>query len=136
MGLRGIVGAVFLMFALSVDARAAAPDGNYYSPLFGCADFVGKYSAEIAARNAIRGGGGDRLYTLEFIAAYHYVLGWLSAFNALTPDTFNIVPTGANGAMLWLNNYCAKNPLKNLDAGLQALVEEAYPSRQQNRPGQ
>jgi hypothetical protein len=36
--------------------------------------------------------------------------------------------------MQWLDNYCTKNPLKLLDTGLQALVTEAYPSRQQKSP--
>jgi hypothetical protein len=56
--------------------------------------------------------------------------GWLTAYNKFTPDTANIIPNGVDGAALWLNNYCTKNPLSNLHDALQALVTEAYPSRQ------
>ena len=30
----------------------------------------------------------------------------------MTPDTYNIVPNGIEGAMLWLNNYCDNKPLE------------------------
>ena len=131
MALRGVVGAMLLVFALCGNARAGGSStGNYYSfDPFSCADFVSAYSAEAAARNANRGG------TTAFLVIKYYVAGWLTAYNWLTPDTYNIVPGGLDGAALWLNNYCTKNPLKTLERGLHELVAEAYPSRQQNAPG-
>jgi hypothetical protein len=133
-----MVGALLLVCMLGGNARAGASSDGRYFALAGvsCAAFVNLYWAEIAARNANHHVGGDLNFTNDFIAARYYVTGWLSAYNMLTPDTFNIVPNGTEGAIFWLNNFCTKNPLKNLDDGLQALVVEAYPSRQQNAPGQ
>jgi hypothetical protein len=136
MGLRGVVGALLLVFALGGNVRAATSSGFYSSTKISCADFLGRYSAEISARNANHYGGGDQIFTPQFVAAVNYVAGWTSAYNLLTPDTYDILPNGILGALLWLNNYCAKNPLQHLDDGLRALVIEAYPSRQQKPPGQ
>lgn len=136
MGFRGMVGALLLVFALGGNARAGSSTGSYARfGLFSCADFLNRYSAEVAARNAY-GGSGDRLYTPDYIALKYYVNGWLSAYNMMAMDTYNIVPNGSDGAILWLINYCNKNPLNTFDDGLQALIKEAYPSRQQNAPGQ
>lgn len=138
MAWRGIVGALFLVFTLGENAYAGALPNGEYAALngFDCGDFVRRYSAEVAARNVYRGAAGNDLFVPDYVAAYHYVSGWLSAYNMVASETYNIIPNGLDGAMLWLNNYCNKNPLKNLDAGLRELVIEAYPSRQQKPPGQ
>lgn len=133
--MRGMVGALFLVFALCGNACAGASNGgSYNAAIISCADFLGRYSEEVAARNAHH--IESRTSTPYFFAIRHYVLGWLTAYNMLTPDTYDIIPNGIDGALLWLNNYCSANPLQSLDAGLQALTVEAYPSRQQKAPGQ
>lgn len=138
MGMRGIVGALFFTLALCGNARAgASPNGlgNYLAlTVFTCGDFVSRYRAEVSERGARP--RGNTLFVPEFASIYHYVSGWLSSFNRMASDTYNIVPNGLDGAMLWLNNYCSANPLQSLDVGLQALITEAYPSRQQKPPGQ
>jgi hypothetical protein len=53
--------------------------------------------------------------------------------SAMTPDTYSVVPK-LDGAIRWLNNYCKQTPLSNFETDLQALVDQAYPSRQQKAP--
>jgi hypothetical protein len=72
------------------------------------------------------------IYTVPFASVKFFIAGWLTAYNAMVSDTFDIVPNGLDGTTLWLNNYCNNNPLKQLEDGLRALVEEAYPSRQRS----
>lgn len=59
-----------------------------------------------------------------------YIMGWLSGFNYLTPNTYDILP-GHNlpAVMQWLDEYCAKNPKKSVDSALLELTGELYPNR-------
>ena len=61
-----------------------------------------------------------------------YVVGWLSGYNYLTPNTYDILPNhNVPGVMQWLDEFCAKNPTKSVDAGLLQLTAELYPLRTQ-----
>jgi hypothetical protein len=135
MGRRGMLGALLLALSLyGSDANAASASGGYFVlTTYVCVEFVNAYSAEKAVRS-VQGASDQNIYTVHYNAMFHYVSGWLSSYNATAQDTYNIVPGGISGAMLWLDNYCTKNPLKNLDDGLRELVTEAYPSRQQKAP--
>jgi hypothetical protein len=127
---KGVIGSLFLALSLCGSARAATSDGSYHVTIpVGCGQYVGRYSAEMAARRA-HGGirGADR--TAAYSAIIHYVAGWISGYNLMAADTKDIIPNGLDGAMIWLNDYCGKNPLNSLDNALIALVTEAYPSRE------
>lgn len=60
-------------------------------------------------------------------------MGYLSAWNQLgNPKNGNIISnTDAQGAFSWLDAYCKKNPLNDLDDAVQALVIELM--RRQSR---
>ncbi|HKI63721.1 MAG TPA: hypothetical protein VKA16_03755 [Burkholderiales bacterium] len=63
-----------------------------------------------------------------------WVTGYVTAYNALTPDTGNILgDTDVSGAMLWLQNYCKANPSNDLAEGMLALTAELYPRRHRTR---
>jgi hypothetical protein len=62
-----------------------------------------------------------------------YVSGWLSAYNYLTPNTYDILPNhNVASALQWLDKFCAENPKKSVEAGLLQLTDELYPNRIQN----
>ena len=62
-----------------------------------------------------------------------YISGWLSAYNYLTPNTYDILPeSNISMAVQWLDKFCAENPLKSIEAGLLQLTDELYPKRIQN----
>ena len=68
------------------------------------------------------------------IAAPHWLAGFLTAYNMLTPDTYNILGNSdLQSALIWLDNFCKANPLENISAGAAALVTELYPKRHRTR---
>ena len=65
-----------------------------------------------------------------------WVTGYVTAYNALTPDTSNILgDTDVSSAMLWLQNYCKANPDSGLAEGMLALTAELYPRRHRAQKG-
>jgi hypothetical protein len=59
-----------------------------------------------------------------------YLSGWLSAYNYLTPNTYDIVPNhDIMKVMEWLDGYCKANPTKGLEAGLLQFVNDFYTTR-------
>jgi hypothetical protein len=64
-----------------------------------------------------------------------WLAGYLTGLNNELPNTFNLVGSDdLSGPMLWLEDWCNKNPLKSMAEGAQAFVLELYPKRQQSRP--
>ena len=62
-----------------------------------------------------------------------YVGGWLSAYNALVPDTYDI--TGGkdiDSVMQWIDKFCRDNPFESVQTGLIALAHDLYPNRLKN----
>jgi hypothetical protein len=61
-----------------------------------------------------------------------YVSGWLSGYNYVTPQTYNILSDmGSDDVLEWIDDYCAKNTGQNLDAALLQLTKEKYDTRLQ-----
>lgn len=59
-----------------------------------------------------------------------YVSGWLTGYNYLTPNTYNIIAKGGvDDVMVWMDDYCAKNLKKNVEAGLLDYTSANYPAR-------
>ena len=61
-----------------------------------------------------------------------YVSGWLSGYNYLTPNTYDIIPNHDIGTvMAWLDNFCKDNPKSNIEIALLRLTDDLYPKRVQ-----
>lgn len=105
------------------DASQAADSKGLYQTLYyiPCSSYVqDRKEPENSGHNAV-----DKIY----------VSGWLSGYNYLTPNTFDILPDhNIDGVMKWLDAYCAKKPAGSLEAGLLQLTDELYPNRVQNNP--
>jgi hypothetical protein len=66
----------------------------------------------------------------EYNADTTWVAGYLTAYNALTPDTADILGgTDLSGAMLRLQRYCEAHPADSLAQAMLALTAELYPGR-------
>ena len=64
-----------------------------------------------------------------------WAMGSLTMFNYSTPNTYSILGnTDANGAELWLYNYCTSHPLATFASAVNALIYELKPSRQTRPP--
>lgn len=103
---------------LSFGAAQAADSRGMYQTLYylSCESYV-QHRKEPAAtgNNAI---------------AQIYVSGWMTGFNYLTPNTYNILSKDSVlDIMKQVDAYCAKNPKMNVDAALLQITSELYPTR-------
>lgn len=72
------------------------------------------------------------LHTGRNAADEIYLSGWLTAYNYLTPSTYDIVPNhDIMKVMEWLDGYCKANPTKGIEAGLLQFASDFYPTRTQ-----
>jgi hypothetical protein len=78
----------------------------------------------------------------QFVAAegvnkFHWgwwMNGYLTAYNALTPDTVSILGSSdLQSAQLWMEKWCRANPLRTATEGMLELTTELYPRRYRNK---
>ncbi len=66
----------------------------------------------------------------------HYTLGYLTAYNALTPETYNVSgSTDLHGVLGWLDAHCKKKPMESFEQALKTMVTTMHRSRQTLPPG-
>lgn len=107
---------------LPITAWAADNKGTYQTLYYiSCADYAKDRQEPMnTGKNAV-----DKIY----------VSGWLTGYNYLTPNTFDIIPNhNVDMVMQWLDEYCVKHPAKSIESGLLQLTDELYPDRVKNRP--
>lgn len=86
---------------------------------------MGSCGTYIAARDKER--NGDYVAINAHIA---WLLGYISAYNKQTPDTYDIRGGKELDALLvWLENYCKQHRLEEFGKAVNALVVELYPTR-------
>ena len=86
---------------------------------------------------SIQGGASCRTFitelqekSLESVVIGAWMAGFISAFNSMAPDTFNILGSSdMKDVELWMENYCRRSPLKNVGKGMIELTNELYPRR-------
>ncbi|MBY0406468.1 MAG: hypothetical protein K2Q01_02160 [Rickettsiales bacterium] len=103
-------------------AQAADSSGQYQTLYYiSCADYAAHRKEPVnTGLNAV-----DKIY----------VSGWLSGYNYLTPNTFNILSQqNVDGVMEWLDAYCKKYPTRSVEAALLQLTDDLYPTRVQEHP--
>lgn len=103
-------------------ARAADRDGNY--AVWG----LGQTSCNQYLKT------GSAPGTSEQYASF--VMGFLSAFNALAPDTYQA--TGSNGLqdnLDWLRNYCEAHKTDGFERAIVNLLETTHEQRFHSLPG-
>lgn len=106
------------------------------SPVFG-ADANGAYLSQGVSSCGqyidLRKGRNNTEQSL-FLAARLWVGGWITAYNMLKPDTYDIRGTAdLDSVMLWLENYCKANPLENLATAMVYFAHEQYPNRKRTK---
>jgi hypothetical protein len=105
-----------LLYMVMCEAWPVDATGNYSSvDATSCGDYI----------NARRNTDGVFYAQITF-----WVSGYLTAYNTLSSDTYDILgSTDHKSAMLWLENYCKENPLKNMGTGMTAFEVELFPKR-------
>jgi len=67
-------------------------------------------------------------------ANHYWVVGYITAYNRLTPDVYNIMgDTDAPSVYLWMDKYCQENPLNLLADGMVHLIVELWPNRKRTK---
>ena len=63
--------------------------------------------------------------------ATSWILGYISAYNAQTPDVYDITyGIEADSISLSMDKFCQMFPLSHLSDGVQVLIESLWPDRQ------
>jgi hypothetical protein len=91
-------------------------------------------AADKDARFSVRGLGTtsctkylDAAESEEFV---HWITGFLTAYNWLTPDTYDIAPQyNANGLKRFMDLYCGQNPKRRIIEAALAFVSAIHEKR-------
>ena len=65
--------------------------------------------------------------------------GYMTAYNALTPDTYDIAggkeaDSSDQSTIIWLENYCRQHPAKTYTESIKNLTIDLYPMRTKTAP--
>ncbi len=105
------------------------------------ADIDGKYSITVSKQHsscgqyvAARDEGRRGNHRQENIFSV-WISGYRTAYNAQTPDTWEIAgQTDTESMLLWLENYCKRNPLESFAGAMDLLTNELHPKRIRKAP--
>ena len=76
-----------------------------------------------------RAGGMDQAYR-------EYVMGYLTAYNAVAPETYSISrDMNLDQIMTWLDDYCDANQVTGLEQSLLQFINNHYEQRYRMPPG-
>lgn len=97
-------------------------------------DFEGSYAVYGSGSDSCRqyigsmkNGGREEDYFID------WMIGYLSAFNVIMPNTYNILgETDFDAAQLWLQRHCKKYPKEPFITSMIKLTEVLYPMRYQS----
>ncbi len=119
---------VLAMFFLPVTVNASDVDGKFAVSV--PKGEIGSCEQYVAARDKARR-GEYRDQNLHF----SWMLGYLTAYNTQTPDTYDIQgQTDLSGILVWLENYCKQNPLHGFIDAMTLLMDELHPKRIRKLP--
>ena len=129
-----MVGMILLMAKYGVCAADNGVLPGAYAILGLGGDSCGKF---IASKQRNTSKIIDGMYAGYTFYAQGYITGLNMHFFHLAPNIntklLNILEgTDMDGVMLWLENYCNKNPLDNFESAVKSLVIERLPTVQQH----
>ena len=115
-----LVTTLLCALALSMPARAADKDGNY--AVWG----VGAKSCFHFTQ--AQGQPGAEAYR-------DFVMGYLTAYNALKEDTYNIgAGKDLDQVMAWITDYCKTKQVHGFEQALAEFTVEQFPQRSRHPP--
>ena len=110
-----------LITALSLPVQAMDKSGNY--AIWG----EGQKSCYRYLKN--RSGARDEAYK-------SYIMGYLTAYNAISPDTYSISRNmSLDEIMVWIDDYCGTNKIGGLEQSLLEFVGQHHENRYRQPPG-
>ncbi len=120
--------AAFLTLTLSPLLVSAGDKNGYFQSVIGKDERTcGSY---VLARDEGRRGSFEKQNNFAT-----WLAGYLTGYNQLMPDTYDIKGNSdMNSLLLWLENYCKKNPLEDFISAVDMLVNELHPKRHKQAP--
>ena len=110
-----------LIIGLSLQVWAMDQSGNYA--------IWGKGRLSCFRYLKERSAGEDRAYK-------EYLMGYLTAYNAMSPETYSISrDMNLDEILSWLDNYCDSNAMHSLEQSLLEFIASHYEQRFQTPPG-
>jgi len=105
-----------------VRVAALATGAALFSGALGAADGAGNY--------AIWGAGGRSCNQFKAAQEHeatldtyrHYLMGYLTAFNALSPDTYDALGITLTDAVSWLGDYCTQHRMDSFERAIAQLI--------------
>ena len=110
-----------LTIVLSLQAWAVDKSGNYA--------IWGKGHKSCFRYLKERSAGEDQDYRV-------YLMGYLTAYNAVTPETYSISrDMNLDEILSWVDNYCDSNGMHSLEQSLMEFIISHYEQRFETPPG-
>lgn len=99
-------------------------------------------AADTGGNYAIWGQGQKSCYryldarTADEDGAYrNFIMGYLTAYNAVTPETYSISrDMNLNDVLLWLDDYCDAKQMHGLEQSLLEFIHSHYETRYKTSP--
>ena len=112
---------LMLVLIASSGAMAADKDGNYVvwgAGRASCNSYLKQHDDD-AAMGQFKG----------------FLMGYLTAYNAVMPDTFRISGQRDLNALLeWLDEYCEEHQVEGFERAVQQLIKALEPDKLRNAP--
>ena len=117
--MRRLLAPIVLLSSVTVSAPLLAKDMNQKFATYG----KGSESCQVYMEARVEHGK-------EMDRFKHFIFGYLSAFNLMIPQNFNILGDHTmNDAFDWLDAYCLKAPDDNITNAVAALTQAYYGQR-------
>ncbi len=110
-----------LIIGLSLQAQAADKSGNYA--------IWGKGQKSCFRYLQDRSAAEDEPYK-------NYIMGYLTAYNAITPETYSISRNmKLDEIMTWLDDYCDSKQMHGIEQSMLEFIGSHYEKRYRRPPG-
>ena len=119
--MKTIIAVLIIYLSMQGYTHAADRSGNYA--------IWGKGNKSCFSYLKDRDAGKDNAYK-------NYVMGYLTAYNTLTPETYNISGNlRLDDIMAWLDDYCDAKQVHGLEQSLIEFISEHHEKRLRTLPG-
>lgn len=109
------------MLLITQVATAADEDSNYV--IWG----IGQKSCNSYSQARAQG---------KFEDFKNYIAGYLTAYNAFMPETYNIAPgQQTENVLAWLDEHCTDSKTNHLAEAMHRYVEASFDAREKAAPG-
>ncbi len=106
------------------------------APLLPAADAGGNYAIWGAGSRSCHQFTSTRANPGDAAAFDHFLMGYLTAYGALAPDTYSIAgPLSLEKSLAWLGDYCAANQMDSFERAISQFVAVQHETRLRAPPG-